>query len=150
MPTLATNKYARFSYTIIDDFEAGIVLTGPEVKSMKLGQVNFKGSYVSIHEGKPVLVNLHISPYVPAKSVQKHYKPTRTRTLLLNKKEIDSLVGKSASQGLTLIPLTVYTKGSFIKLKIGIGRGKKKADKREAIKKRDTDRNIRRALKRNI
>ncbi len=148
MPTLATNKYARYSYDIQDEFEAGIVLTGPEVKSVKSGQVQLKGSYISIRNNVPILVNCHISPYKYAKSVQRKYKPTRERQLLLKKSEIKSLIGKGASQGLTLMPLSLYTRGSLIKLKGGIGRGKKKSDKRETIKKRETDRRIRRALKR--
>jgi len=148
MPTLSTNKYARYSYNILDEFEAGIVLTGAEVKSAKSGQINLKGSYVSIHQEKPVLVNCHIAPYALAKGTLKHYQPTHTRLLLLKRNQIKSLIGKSLTQGLTLIPLSVYTKGSFIKLKIGIGRGKKKADKRSAIKKREANRRIRRAMKR--
>ncbi len=148
MLTLAKNKYARYQFEIQSEFEAGIVLTGAEVKSARNGQVNFRGSYISLREGKPYLISCHISPYKYAKGSQKKYNPVRDRLLLLNKNEIASLVGKSQTQGLTLIPLSLYTKGSLIKLKVGIGRGKKKSDKRETIKRREAERRIRRALKR--
>ncbi|MDD5566799.1 MAG: SsrA-binding protein SmpB [Patescibacteria group bacterium] len=148
MPTLATNKHARFHYDILDEFEAGIALTGAEVKAVRLGQVNLKGSYVSIHENIPLLFNCHISPYAPAKGNQRHYLPTRPRLLLLREAEIKNLIGKSSVQGLTLIPLSLYTKGSLIKVSLGLGRGKKQHDKRATVKKRETERNIRRALKR--
>lgn len=147
MPTLAANPTAKFHYEILDEFEAGIVLSGAEVKSAKLGRVNLKGSYVSVHEGRLTLINAHIAPYEKAKGNQSGYQPTRPRTLLVHKRELSSFIGKSTVQGLTFVPLSVYTRGGFIKVKVGIGRGKKKSDKREAIKKRDTDRRLRQAVK---
>lgn len=147
MPSLAKNKRAFFDYEILERWEAGIILTGAEVKSVKAGQVNLKGSFVVLTEEQPFLINCHIAPYKQAKGTQKDYLPTRTRKLLLNKKEIKSLIGKAAQKGLTLLPLSVYTKKGFVKVEIGLGRGKKKKDKRELLKKKAADREIRRALR---
>ncbi len=129
-----------------EDLEAGIVLTGAEVKSMKQGQVSLAGSYVTIRDSVPYLVNAHISPY-PMASTQQGYQPTHDRKLLLSKKEISSLIGKLKAQGLTLLPISVYTKGSLIKLKIAICRGKKLHDKREQLKKRELDRRLQRVMR---
>ena len=149
MPTLATNKKALFDHTVIEKFEAGIVLSGPEVKSVKQGQVNLKGSYISIDNKSQVfLIGAHVSAYKPAKAIQDGYKPSQDRKLLLNKKEIDYLRGKEKEKGLTIIPISVYTKGSLIKVGLGLVKGKKKHDKREIIKKRELDREIRRKLRR--
>ncbi len=149
MPTLATNKKALFDYQVLEKIEAGVALSGPEVKSTKLGQINLKGSYISIDgENQVWLVDVHISPYRPATSVQKDYQPNQRRKLLLKKKEIDYLKGKNKEKGLTILPISVYTKGSLIKLEIAVVKGKKKYDKRETIKKRETDREIGRKLKR--
>ncbi|MAF13982.1 MAG: SsrA-binding protein [Parcubacteria group bacterium] len=148
MPNFATNKKALHDYTVIEKFEAGIVLSGPEVKSVKAGQINLKGSYISIDSKSELwLVGAHISSYKPAVSVQTDYQPDRSRKLLLRNKEIDHLRGKSKEKGLTILPISVYTKGSLIKLEIGIVKGKKKQDKRQTIKKREVDREIRRKLK---
>lgn len=151
MPVLAINKKARFDYEFLNTFEAGIVLTGAEVKSAKLGQVNLKGSYISVGtvgHGLPEvrLINTHISPYKYA-GEQKDYDPTRSRKLLLNKKEIETLVGKQKEKGLTLVPIKLYTKGSLIKLEFAVARGKKQYDKREDKKKKDIDRDVKRELK---
>ncbi len=143
------NKQARFDYEILDKFEAGLVLTGPEVKSVKNGQINLKGSYVTVkHEPKSeiYLINAHISKYKPA-GEQPKYEPTRSRKLLLHKKEINKLLGILQQKGLTLAPLRVYTKHNRIKLEFGVGRGKKKFEKKESMKKRDTKRQIQRAMK---
>lgn len=147
MPTLAFNKRANFDYEISDKYEAGLVLFGHEVKSVKTGHINLAGSFVTVkNTGKNIpellLVNAHIPLYAKAdpKTV---YEPTRPRKLLLHKNEIKKLIGKKQEQGLTLVPIKVYTKRSLIKLEFGIGRGKKKIDKRETIKKRDIDRQIR-------
>src|SRR3989339_1642544 len=141
MPTLASNKKATFDYRIIEQLEAGIVLSGPEVKSTKAGQINLKGSYISIDQSDDVwLIGAYISPYKPAKASQVGYIADRKRQILLHKKEIDFLRGKEKEKGLTILPLSVYTKGSLIKVKIAIAAGKKKFDKRESIKKRDLDR----------
>ena len=154
MPTLAYNKRAKFDYEILDTYEAGVVLLGHEVKSVKNGHISLKGSYVTIKKsGNAIpefyLINTHISLYKKASNVT-NYEPTRARKLLLKKNEIKHLIGKKDEQGLTLIPIKIYTKRSIIKLEFGIGRGRKKYDKRDVIKKRETDRNIRTLTKRII
>ena len=151
MPSIATNKKALYDYQVIEKFEAGIVLSGPEVKSVKGGNINLKGSYISIgHDDQISLIGAHIAPYKPAHAIQTSYNPTQNRRLLLNKKEIDYLRGKEKEKGLTIMPISVYTKGSLIKVEIALVRGKKQFDKRETIKKREDDRKIRRALKRTV
>jgi len=148
MPTLTTNKKALADYQVLEKFEAGLVLSGPEVKSVKNSQINLKGSYITIDNKSQVwLIGGHISAYKPAKSSQNSYQADQNRKLLLNKKEIDYLRGKEKEKGLTIIPISVYTKGSLIKLEIGLAKGKKKYDKRESIKKRDVDRQIKRILR---
>lgn len=147
MSTLVTNRDARFSYELLEEFEAGIALTGPEVKSAKLGQVNLRGSYVSVRLDGLYLVNCHISPYKPAKAAQTGYQPNRDRRLLVHKGESARFIGQQLTPGLTLIPVSLYTKGSLIKVKIALGRGKKKYDKRESIKRREIDRRIRRVVR---
>lgn len=152
MKIIAKNKRAAFDYNILEKFEAGIVLTGAEVKSIKQGNISLKGSYVTISmtgpDNKPEawLINAHISPYKPA-GIQLGYDPEKSRKLLLHKKEIDYLIGKQKEGGLTIIPLLVYTKKGRIKIEVGLGRGKKKYEKREAIRKREDERKMRRALK---
>lgn len=149
MPTLATNKKALHDYLVLEKIEAGIQLSGAEVKSVKGGSVNLKGSYVTIDGGGQAwLIGAHISAYRAAGADQKGYDPTHSRRLLLHKKEIGYLIGKSHERGLTILPISVYTKGSLIKLELAVARGKKQYDKRETIKKRETDRTIRRMLKR--
>ena len=143
MPTLALNKRARYDYEILDTFEAGLVLTGQEVKSAKNGRINLKGSYVTMSNERPTVLNMHIAKYDKAGPLPS-YDPYRTRQLLLNKKEIDRLTGKRDEQGLTLVPIKVYTKRGKIKLEFGIGRGKKKHDKREDIKKKDIKKRMKR------
>lgn len=145
--SIAENKKALFNYEILEKFEAGLVLAGQEVKSVKNRQINLKGAYVSIRNSEAYLINAHISPYKKA-GILKDYNPTRPRKLLLNKKELKHLIGKSEEKGLTIIPLRVYTKGrGKIKIEIGIGRGKKKYEKKELIKKRDVEREIREKMK---
>jgi len=142
------NKQGLFNYEILDTFEAGVVLSGPEVKSVKNGHLSLKGSYVTIDNNEEVwLVNAHIAPYEPAATHQKDYQPDGKRKLLLHKKQIASLIGKSKQKGLTIIPMSVYTTRRLIKLEIGLARGKTEIDKRESIKKREIDRQIRRSLK---
>ena len=148
MPQITKNKQALFDYEIQDQWEAGIVLSGPEVKSVKNRRVNLKGSYASITGQEAWLINCHIAPYKPASQAQKDYNPTRRRKLLLNRKEINEINSRLSQKGLTLLPISVYTKGGLIKVEIGIGRGRKKHDKRELLKKRDDKRRIKRALKR--
>lgn len=155
MAVLAVNKRAGFDYEISQKFEAGLVLSGHETKSAKAGHISLKGSFVTTKNvpGKALpdlyLVNAHISLYKHASSVT-NYEPTRSRKLLLKKSEIKYLVGKKQEQGLTLVPIKMYTKHSFVKLEFGIGRGKKKYDKREDIKKREENRKIRTIIKNKI
>ncbi len=145
MPTLAKNKKGYFNYTILEKIEAGIVLRGAEVKSVKLGNCTLMGSYVSMRGNELWLIGCHIARYQRA-SKESHEDPDREKKLLVKREDIKSLIGKMASAGLTLIPLSVYTKGSLIKVELGLARGKKKQDKRETIKKREVDRRIRQAL----
>ncbi len=155
MPVLAVNKRANFDYEIQETYEAGLVLLGHEVKSVKTGHVSLKGSYVTLkkNSGKSLpeayLTNAHIPLYKHA-AKNLSYEPTRPRKLLLKKKEIAYLIGKKDEQGLTLVPLKIYTKRSFIKLEFGVGKGRKKFDKREVIKKRELDRNLRTLTKEKI
>lgn len=148
MPVLAVNKRAHFDYEVLETFEAGIVLFGHEVKAIKNGQVNLVGSYITFKKianrelPEMYLINAHISQYKYANSLV-DYDPTRSRKMLLKKKEIRRLVDKTREVGLTLVPLKIYTNHSFIKVEFAIARGKKKYDKREAIKKRDIERDIR-------
>ena len=144
MPVLATNKRANFDYEIIRTWEAGLALTGNEVKSIRLGLASLKEAYVIIKNSELFLTGAHIGKY--PKSGEMTYEPTRDRKLLLKKSEITQIIGLKTQQGLTLIPIKLYTRGHRIKLEIGLGRGRKKADKRELIKKRDIDREIRREL----
>ncbi|MDD3399664.1 MAG: SsrA-binding protein SmpB [Candidatus Paceibacterota bacterium] len=146
MKVLAENRRARYDYEILEKFEAGVVLAGYEVKSIKLGRVSLGGSYVVFKDEEPFLLNANIPPYQP-KNTPKDYDPTRLRKLLLNKDEIKYLIGKSQQKGLTLVPLRMYTKGGKIKLEVGVARGMKKASKKEILKKRDIDREIDRELK---
>lgn len=151
MPILAVNKKARFDYEILDTFEAGMVLYGQEVKAIKSGQISLKGSYIipRTENGKTglYLINSQVTPYKPAGPLP-DYNPRRERKLLLKKWEIDRLIGKKKEQGLTLIPLKIYTNHSFLKLEFAVGKGKKKYDKRETIKKRDIDKRLRSLTKR--
>lgn len=146
MKTFALNKRAKYDYNILETFEAGLVLKGYEVKAIKTGRISLKGAYVIIKDDEAYLINAHVSPYQP-KNIPEDYDPNRSRKLLLHKEKIKSLIGKSKERGLTLVPIKVYTKKSKIKLEFGIGRGKKKIDKRELIKKREVKREIERKLK---
>lgn len=145
MPVLAENKQAKRSFKFLEEFEAGIVLTGPEVKSAKKGSVNFQGAYVSAEQGELWLKNFHISPYAPAAS--RNLSPIRPRKLLMKKAEIGTLLGKTKTQGLTLIPKNLYTRGGLVKVRVALAQGLKTKDKRDVIKKRDVDKRIRRALR---
>ncbi|MDD4996207.1 MAG: SsrA-binding protein SmpB [Patescibacteria group bacterium] len=148
MKVVANNKKAYFDYEVIQTMEAGIVLSGPEVKSIKNGRVNLVGSYVYVDNNNvPLLINAHVDFYPPAAQIQKNYNPTQTRKLLLHKKEISSLAGKLKIKGLSLIPLKIYVEHQIIKVQIGLVKGKKKWDKRESIKKREIKRKIEQSLK---
>lgn len=147
MTVFSENRKAYFDYEILEKFEAGLVLSGAEVKSIRGGRMNLTGSYVNFHNGEPYLIGASIAPYQP-KNQPIDYDPSRTRKLLFNKKEIDYFLGKTKQKGLTLIPLKVYNKGRRIKIEIGLARGKKQYDKRATIAKRETAKKIERELKR--
>ncbi len=146
MKTLAINKRAKFDYNLIDKYEAGLVLTGQEVKSIKTGHISLKGSFVTIKNSELYLTNANI-PFYKFAGNSKGYDPTQPRKLLLKKSEIKRLIGKSKTEGLTLVPIRVYTKKRLLKLEFAIGRGKKKFDKREDKKRKDARRKIDRMLK---
>jgi len=146
MKILSENKKAYFNYEILEKFEAGISLIGQEVKSLKTRGVNLAGNYVVIKNNEAFWIGAKISPYQP-KNAPSDYNPERSRKLLLKKSEIKYLIGKTKEKSLTLIPLMVYTEKGKIKLEFGLVKGKKKFDKRELIKKRETEREIQRELK---
>ena len=139
MASYTENRKARFNYEILEKYEAGIELLGTEVKSVRNSQISLEGAFVIVRGGEAFLINANIPPFQP-KNAPKDYDPLRNRKLLLTKKEIRFLIGKQKEKGFSIIPLEIYLKNSFIKIKIGIGRGKKKYDKREALKKRDFER----------
>lgn len=144
--TLARNKRARFDYHILEKYEAGLVLSGQEVKSIRDKTVSLKGSYVVLKGSEPFLINAHVSPYKHAGRL-KDYDPTRSRKLLLKKNELKSLIGKLKQKGLTLVPISLYSKNRRIKLEFGLGKGKKEFDKRQDIKRREDDRKMMQKLK---
>jgi SsrA-binding protein len=151
MPQLAQNKKANFDYELLEKYEAGLVLYGHEVKAARAGQLSLKGSFISLRKknGKTelYLVGCQISPYKQAGPMP-DYDQRRERKLLLKHQEISHLIGRQQTEGLTLIPLKIYTNHSFLKLEFAVARGKKKYDKREAIKKRDVERNLQSLTKR--
>ncbi|MCH7552287.1 SsrA-binding protein SmpB [Patescibacteria group bacterium] len=146
MATYADNRKARFNYEILEKFQAGLVLNGQEVKSIKSGRIQLAGSYVVARGEELFLVGATIPPYQP-NNAPRDYNPERSKKLLLNKKEITYLLGKVKERGLTLVPLRVYSMKAKIKLEFGLGKGKREFDKREKIKKRDAGRDMERALK---
>lgn len=139
------NRRAKHDYEILETYEAGIKLTGPEVKSVKLGRIKLDRSFVKILDSEVHLVNLAIAPYPYAR--QKNYDPSRTRKLLLHKKEITSISSKTHKAHLTLVPVSCYTKRGLIKIQIGLAKGKKKYEKRRAKKQKDIEREIERELR---
>lgn len=144
---IAKNPVAHHNYTIEDTIEAGIVLTGTEIKSIRKGSVNLKDSYANIKNGEAFIYGMHISPYENGNIFNKD--PLRDRKLLLNKREIHKLVGMIQQKGYTLVPVSLYFKNNFVKLELGIGKGKKLYDKREDIAKKDAEMKIRKAIKNN-
>ncbi|MFA5431280.1 MAG: SsrA-binding protein SmpB [Candidatus Paceibacterota bacterium] len=149
--SIAQNKKAYFDYEILEKFEAGLVLNGQEVKSLRTRSTSLSGTYILIKRDKNGLAEAfwiggNIPPYQPENASQ-DYNPRRDRKLLLNREEIDYLLQKSTEKGLTLVPISVYTKAHKLKLEFGLAKGKKKFDKRESIKKREVDRKIRNELK---
>lgn len=147
MSDLSVNRRAHFDYEILATYEAGISLFGFEVKAVKTGHINLTGSYAVIRDGEAWLLNAMIPAHQP-KNAPADYDPQRTRRLLLHKSEIKELIGATSERGLTIVPLKVYTKNNLVKMLLGLGRHKKKSDKRESIKRRETDREIDRTLKR--
>lgn len=145
MTQFANNSKARFDYEILKTFSAGIELLGTEVKSVRSGKVNLRGAFVSVRGGEAYLIGADIPPYQP-KNTPAEYDATRARKLLLEKGEIEELAEAESTKGLTIVALSVYNKGRFLKVDVAIARGKKKFDKRQAIKKRDTEREIKRSL----
>ena len=146
MGVLAINKRANFDYFLLDQYEAGLVLNGQEVKSVRAGQVSLKESFVTLKGTELYLTNAYIAPYKQA-GLKIVNDPTRARKLLLRKSEIRQLIGKVRTQGLTLVPLRLYTKKRLLKLSFAVGKGKKQFDKREDIAKKEAARNVNRVLK---
>ena len=144
---ICENRKARFNYEILDRFEAGMMLTGSEVKSLRDGKANMGDAYGMIQNGEVFLLNAHIAPYQAA--TYANHEPLRTRKLLLHAHEIKKLIGKVAEKGFTLIPLKMYFKEGKAKVELALGKSKKTVDKRQTIKKRETDRQLRRTLKLN-
>lgn len=145
MKIACQNRKAYHDYAIEETIEAGIQLLGTEVKSLRDGKANLNDSYVIIKDSEAFLFNCHISPYTHGNIM--NHEPMRTRKLLLHKKEIERLIGKIRQKGFTLIPLKIYFKGSYAKVEIGLAKGKKTYEKREAIKERDARRTIERVMK---
>jgi SsrA-binding protein len=146
MAYYAENRKARFNYEILEKYETGIELLGTEVKSVRGGQMSLEGAFVIVRGGEAFLINANIPPYQP-KNSPIDYDPLRNRKLLLTKKEIIELAGSEKNKSLTIVPISVYNKNRKIKVEIALVKGKKKLDKRETIKKRETDREIRREIK---
>lgn len=146
MANLISNKKATINYEFLEKMEAGLELLGLEVKSLRKGQGNLEGSYVIIRGGEAYLTGMTIPPF-QTNNTPKDYEPTRNRKLLLTKSEIKKLAENEAKKGLTIVPILVYNKGSKLKLELAIARGKREFDKRQDIKKRDTERDMMRTLK---
>lgn len=146
MANLVEHKKARLNYEILDQFEAGLELLGFEVKSLRAGHGKLDGSHIVIRNNEAYVVGMEVPAYQPANTPD-GYDPARTRRLLLTKKEIGALGTTESQKGLTIVPLSVYNKGRNLKLKLAVARGRKKFDKRDVLKKRDTEREMRRTLK---
>jgi SsrA-binding protein len=142
---VCVNRQARHNYFIDETYEAGLVLLGSEVKSLRDGKANLKDSYARIQKGQAFLLNAHVSPYPGAN--QFNHDPTRMRKLLLHRREIERLAGKTQQRGLTLIPLRLYFKNGRAKVELGLARGKKLYDKRETLRRKDAAREVERSLK---
>ena len=143
---VATNPKARHDYEILETMEAGMVLTGSEVKSLRGGAASMRESFAIIRDGEPLLIGMHIGPY--AQAGYAGHEPTRTRKLLLHKDEIQRLVGKTKERGLTLVPLKVYFSHGLAKIELGLAKGKKTYDRRESLKEKDAQMQIDRAMRR--
>jgi SsrA-binding protein len=145
MPDVAVNRQARHRYNLLDKWEAGLVLTGTEVKSLRGGNVQLKDGYASVRDGEVWLHNVHIPPYAPA--TRENHDPDRSRKLLLHRREIERLIGKTKERGLTLVPTRLYFKGPHAKVEIALARGKDVGDKRQALKEREMRREMERAIR---
>ncbi|WP_411333890.1 SsrA-binding protein SmpB [Metabacillus indicus] len=142
---VAQNKKANHDYAIEETYETGIVLQGTEIKAIRAGRVNLKDSFARVQQGEVFLHNMHISPYEQGNRY--NHEPLRTRKLLLHKKEISKLIGLTKEEGYALVPLKVYLKNGFAKVLIGLGKGKRKYDKREDLKKKEAKREVERAFR---
>ena len=142
---ISENRKARFQYHLVEFFEAGMMLTGSEVKSLRAGRANLGDAYANVKNGEVVLMNCHISPYAPA--AHNNHEPLRPRKLLLHAKEIEKLAGQLNQGGLTLVPTKIYFKEGRAKVELALAKGKKTHDKRETMKKRESDRKLASALK---
>lgn len=143
---ISTNRRARFDYEIVDDFEAGLVLTGSEIKSLRAGKANLKDSFGHVRDGEVWLIGAYIGPYSYAR--EGGHEPERSRKLLLHRHEIDRITGSLAEKGLTLVPMRLYLRDGKAKVQIGLGRGKRTVDKRADIRKREHQREMERARRR--
>ncbi len=148
MTDFAKNKKALHDFTIEETYEAGIALTGPEVKSIREGRANLKESYARVRDGEVFLIGAHISPYENA--THRDQRPTRDRKLLLHRKEIDRLTGKTLTEGSTLVPLKLYSKNGVLKLQIGVASRKREYDKRRDIARKTAEREMQRAVKESL
>ncbi|MDP3970795.1 MAG: SsrA-binding protein SmpB [bacterium] len=148
MATLVKNKRVRYDYHVLEEHEAGLVLSGAEVKATKAKKISLEGSYITHKNNELWLINMMISPY--QSSNQRNYQPMRDRKLIMHRSEIDGLLGKAKQQGLTLLVESLYTTRGLIKVKVVLARGKKQYDKRAIKKKRDTDRSIARAMRKKV
>jgi SsrA-binding protein len=144
--TLSVNRKARYDYHVDETLEAGLVLTGTEIKSMREGKANLRDSFVNIRNGEAWVRNMHVTPYEQASSHEEAPDPTRPRKLLLHRRQIAQLDAAVAQKGVTIVPLRLYLKNNRAKLEIAIARGKKLYDKRDSIAERDSKRDIDRAL----
>ena len=142
---IATNRQARFRYDLLETWETGIALQGSEVKSLRNGQANLKDAYALVRDGEVWLYNMHIAPYGPAAG--EGHDPERPRKLLMHKKEIERLIGKTQERGLTLVPTRIYFSGPRAKVELALARGKELRDKRESIREREQKRDMERALR---
>jgi SsrA-binding protein len=142
---IATNRQAAYRYNLLERLECGIVLTGTEVKSLRQGTATIKDGYADVRDGELWLHNVHIPPYAPAS--RENHEPERDRKLLLHKRELERLIGKSKERGLTIVPTRIYFRGPNAKVEIALARGKDVRDKRETIRERDTQREIDRELR---
>lgn len=142
---ITKNRKAYYDYFIEETYEAGIVLKGTEIKSIRAGKVNLKDSFAKIKDGEVFLMNMHVSPYEQGNRF--NHDPTRTRKLLLHRKEINKLIGKTKEAGYALIPLKLYLKNGYCKVELALAKGKKKYDKREELKKKAAQREIERAFR---